>query len=74
LESLKIIRREAYQANPLRYQYLLTASGAQLLPVIQAMGRWTAGHVEGIWSVPDDFYRWTPEMYFNNELGLNRNK
>jgi DNA-binding HxlR family transcriptional regulator len=35
-----ILERKAYQEHPLRYEYLLTEKGRDLLPVIASMGRW----------------------------------
>jgi DNA-binding HxlR family transcriptional regulator len=42
-----ILERQAYQEHPPRHEYLLTAKGRELLPVIVALGvwglRWTDG-------------------------------
>lgn len=40
LEHIGVLCREAYQANPTRYEYRLTAMGRDLWPVIVSMKAW----------------------------------
>jgi len=42
-----LIERRAYQDNPVRYEYHLTAAGAALLPVLREIVKWGADHIEG---------------------------
>jgi len=48
LESSGIIRKEAYQQNPPRYSYRLTAKGFDLYPVLRELISWGAKHIPGI--------------------------
>src|SRR5436190_14863156 len=48
LEALGLIRREAYQQNPPRHAYTLTPKGADLKPVLAALGMWARRHVPGV--------------------------
>ena len=48
LETLGLIRREAYQQNPPRYAYTLTPKGADLKPVLGALGMWARRHIPGV--------------------------
>lgn len=43
----KLLRKQAYQDNPLRYEYFLTDAGKELLPVIKALAEWGAKNVAG---------------------------
>ncbi|MEV4481985.1 winged helix-turn-helix transcriptional regulator [Micromonospora coxensis] len=42
-----VLRREAYSRHPPRYDYLLTAKGEALLPVLVALQDWGTRHVMG---------------------------
>lgn len=42
-----VLRREAYQDNPLRHEYRLTAKGLELHPVILAIARFGDDHYAG---------------------------
>ncbi|KRA61455.1 HxlR family transcriptional regulator [Caulobacter sp. Root655] len=42
-----VLRREAYQHNPLRHEYRLTAKGMELHPVILAIARFGDDHYAG---------------------------
>jgi len=44
----KLVRRTPYQSNPLRYEYFLTEAGEDLLPVINALAKWSADNVTGV--------------------------
>ena len=43
----KIIIKEPYQNNPVRYEYSLTEKGNELKPVLGAMVKWGEKHIEG---------------------------
>ena len=55
LEQHEVIHKVPYQRRPTRYEYRLTEKGADLLPVLQAMARWSNIHVPGSWRSPDSF-------------------
>jgi DNA-binding HxlR family transcriptional regulator len=48
LEAAGLIRKELYQDNPPRAEYFLTRKGADLGPVLQAMGQWGVRHIPGV--------------------------
>ncbi|KQY58438.1 hypothetical protein ASD11_01875 [Aeromicrobium sp. Root495] len=48
LEDVGVVHRVAYQDRPPRHDYLLTASGADLLPVLVALRAWGDKHVPGV--------------------------
>lgn len=48
LEQAGIIDRAPYQQNPPRYAYSLTARGADLKPVLRALGGWAMRHLPGV--------------------------
>src|SRR5689334_20894775 len=50
LEAAGVIERTAYQQRPERFEYHLTPSGQDLLPVLEALLAWGAEHVVA----PDD--------------------
>ncbi|HEY8615118.1 helix-turn-helix domain-containing protein [Phenylobacterium sp.] len=41
--------------------YRLTRAGAELLPVLQALGRWAGEHLPNRWAPPDGFMEATPD-------------
>lgn len=45
LEAAGIVRRTAHRGYPLRVDYALTASGRELVPLIDALGDWWSGSV-----------------------------
>jgi DNA-binding HxlR family transcriptional regulator len=47
LEERGILRKTAYQKNPLRYEYRLTSTGKELFPVLKEMIRWARHHLPG---------------------------
>lgn len=61
MESAGLIESSLYQQRPKRYQYKLTANGAALLPVLQAICRWGEGHLPKRWKAPPAFMRKKPE-------------
>lgn len=60
LEAEGLIERRRYTARPVRHEYLLTAKGRALLPVLQAICRWANRHIPGTWVPPDQFMRAKP--------------
>ena len=55
-----LVTRERYQERPARHQYQLTARGAGLLPVLQALCRWANREYPATWRPPDAFLRRRP--------------
>jgi DNA-binding HxlR family transcriptional regulator len=61
LEAAGVVERSAYQQRPERFEYRLTASGRDLLPVLDALIDWGLAHAVA----PDDpdrkpgYERWT---------------
>ncbi|MDD5037342.1 MAG: helix-turn-helix domain-containing protein [Methylococcaceae bacterium] len=47
LEMAGVIKKSAYSAKPVRYQYELTEKGRDLQPVLEAMADWALKHVPG---------------------------
>lgn len=45
LEAAGVLRREVYQARPLRYEYRLTEKGKALYPVLVTLIDWANTHV-----------------------------
>jgi DNA-binding HxlR family transcriptional regulator len=45
LEELGVIERRAYSEHPPRHEYVLTAAGKDLRPVIMALKEWGDSHV-----------------------------
>ena len=48
LEAAGLIKKELYQDNPPRAEYFLTRKGADLGPVLKAMGQWGQRHIPGV--------------------------
>jgi DNA-binding HxlR family transcriptional regulator len=55
LEAVGIVRKRAYQSNPVRHDYYLTDTGRGLLPVLQEVCRWANTFFPGTWRVPEAF-------------------
>jgi len=47
LQHAGLVKKQLYQQHPPRYEYLLTEMGADLLPVLQALGKWGKKHIPG---------------------------
>lgn len=62
LEAAGIIARAGEEAG--RPRYRLTRKGADLLPVIQALGRWGCTHIEGRWQPPAWFAEASPADFY----------
>jgi DNA-binding HxlR family transcriptional regulator len=52
LESAHLLTKEAYQRNPVRYSYKLTATGRALHPLLVTLGNWGASHIEHAEQLP----------------------
>ena len=61
LEEYSIIRKQPYQQKPIRYEYFLTAKGADLLPVLQQLVRWTQKYDSDCWTPPEGFFDAKPQ-------------
>ena len=57
MERFGLVRREPYQRNPLRHDYLLTPRGESLLPILQSMCRWANQHYPDTWTPPASFMK-----------------
>lgn len=55
MEEAGLVMRQAYQANPQRFEYLLTERGEALLPVLQEMCRWANKYIDDTWRPPESF-------------------
>jgi DNA-binding HxlR family transcriptional regulator len=64
LEVAGLIARRRYQMNPERFEYSLTSTGADLLPVLQAMARWAQRHIPGVWTPSQAFLSRQPEAFY----------
>lgn len=54
LEAAGIVKKEFYQDKPPRAAYFLTRRGADLGPILQAMGQWGKQHIPGV-VIPEKF-------------------
>ncbi|MDD5274027.1 MAG: helix-turn-helix domain-containing protein [Methylovulum sp.] len=61
LEENGLLLKRPYQDKPVRYEYFLTPKGADLLPVLQHLVRWTQKHVDGAGEPPAGFFEAKPE-------------
>jgi DNA-binding HxlR family transcriptional regulator len=55
MEGDLLIEKHAYQSNPTRFEYRLTAKGAALLPVLQTMCEWAGIHFPAVGRAPKQF-------------------
>ena len=62
LKQIDVICKTRYQRRPVRYEYHLTEKGADLLPILQAMTKWSGQHVAGSWKPPVWFETLTPGL------------
>lgn len=56
LEETGLVAKKPYQQNPVRYEYRLTAKGADLMPVLREMVRWANRHIPGTATPPPGFF------------------
>jgi DNA-binding HxlR family transcriptional regulator len=54
LEECGLVTKTEYQARPPRYEYRLTAKGADLFPVIRALAAWANRHIPGTFVPPPE--------------------
>lgn len=59
LEAAGLVKKEFYQDNPPRAEYFLTRKGADLEPVLKAMGKWGKQYIPGV-VLPETFL--SPEI------------
>lgn len=62
-----ILEKVSYQDRPVRYAYLLTRKGAELMPVLQTIAEWGLAHKTGKWTPPPHFWDLTPEQILVNQ-------
>lgn len=54
LEEHGLVVKVSYQERPPRYEYQLTAKGADLFPVLRALSQWANRHIPGTLVPPPD--------------------
>ena len=54
LEEKNIIKKKAYQENPVRYEYFLTKRGQDLKPTMIEVIKWGNAHIEGTIKPPKE--------------------
>ena len=59
LEAAGIVKKDYYQDNPPRAEYSLTSKGADLGPILKAMGKWGMQYIPGA-VLPETFM--SPEI------------
>ena len=59
-----IVETEAYQDSPPRHEYRLTKKGADLLPAMLAMAKWSQAHIPGRVSPPDWLVASSPADFY----------
>jgi DNA-binding HxlR family transcriptional regulator len=50
-----LAEKSRYQETPARFEYRLTAKGAELLPVLLEICRWANRHLPDTWETPKSF-------------------
>lgn len=60
MEADGLIESRLYQARPKRFEYKLTAKGAALLPVLQALSAWGEAQLPKRWKAPAAFMNKLP--------------
>lgn len=72
LEAEGIIRRVEAEADRRRYE--LTAKGADLIPVLQALARWGEQHIPERWRPPEAFYQWPVAPHDESNTARDRSR
>jgi len=62
MEENGLALKREYQTNPTRYSYHLTPKGADLLPLVQSLTRWSNVHLTHTWTPPAYFMEMTPQQ------------
>ncbi len=57
-----LVMKRQYQTNPVRHSYHLTPKGADLLPLVQSLTRWSNAHLPHTWTPPAYFMDMTPQQ------------
>jgi DNA-binding HxlR family transcriptional regulator len=57
LEEHGVVKKSLYSSRPRRYEYRLTAMGADLFPVLRAMAEWGLRHLPGTSAPPEEVLR-----------------
>jgi DNA-binding HxlR family transcriptional regulator len=57
LEEHGVVEKSLYSSRPQRYEYRLTARGADLFPVLRAMAEWGLRHLPGTAAPPEEVLR-----------------
>jgi DNA-binding HxlR family transcriptional regulator len=57
LEEHGVVEKSLYSSRPRRYEYRLTATGADLFPVLRAMAEWGLRHLPGTSAPPEEALR-----------------
>ena len=57
LEEHGVVEKSLYSARPQRYEYRLTAMGAELFHVLRAMAEWGLRHLPGTAAPPEEALR-----------------
>lgn len=55
LEKARLLTKRPYQHHPVRYEYRLSAKGADLLPILKEIIRWANKHIPGTAKPPPAF-------------------
>lgn len=56
LQEQGFIKKEPYQLKPKRYQYTLMDKGRDLIPIMQAMAKWSIKYGDDVKSPPQAFF------------------
>jgi DNA-binding HxlR family transcriptional regulator len=64
LERFGLIEKTPYQESPIRYRYSLTWAGADVLPILQALGAWSGRHIPERWNSPEWFLNGKAEQFY----------
>jgi DNA-binding HxlR family transcriptional regulator len=57
LEEHGVVEKSLYSSRPQRYEYRLTAMGAELFHVLRAMAEWGLRHLPATWAPPEEALR-----------------
>ncbi len=57
MTALGLVCRRKYQERPDRYEYVLTQAGADTLPVLQELAKWSSKHFCDLWTPSEAFLK-----------------